>query len=47
MKKDEMGIGPTWIPLNFETDQDHFLDTKTISDFSHLIIIITYIAGGQ
>ena len=29
MENDEkIGLGPTSIPLNFESDPDHYLDTK-------------------
>ena len=28
-----MGLGPTEIPLNFESDLDHSLDTKNNPDF--------------
>ena len=34
-----MGLGPTLIPLNFEGDLDHHLDTKK-SGFCHLLYIM-------
>ena len=41
MKKgDGMGLGPTSIPSNFETDPNHYLDTKNIKDLDFPILII-------
>ena len=32
-----MGHGPNYIPLNFESDLEHRLETKELSGFSHLL----------
>ena len=42
-----MDLDPTKIPLNFETDVDHHLDTPKIqrSRFSHLLINILLDGG--
>ena len=37
-----MAHGPTYIPLNFESDLDHCLDKKKI--FLHLLIIVRALA---
>ena len=41
MKNEKMGLGPTLIPLSFESDLDHHLDTKNVKDifFSHFLIM--------
>ena len=31
-KKEKMGLGPTKVPLRFESDVDHRLDTKYNTD---------------
>ena len=38
-KIQKMGLSQTLIPLNFESDLDHCLDTKKIPEFSHFLII--------
>ena len=37
-----MCLSPTWIPLNFETDLDHYLDAKkkNIKDPDFLIYLL-------
>ena len=39
-KGQKMGLGPTKSPSNFESDLGHQLDTKKLSVFSHLLIIM-------
>ena len=38
-----MGLGPTYIPLNFESDLDYHLDTKNAksSDFPIYLLLYT------
>ena len=44
-KSQKMGLGPTYIPLIFESDLDHFIQ-KQLSRFSHLLNILC-VGGGM
>ena len=47
-KKSENGSWPTWIPLNFESDLDHFLETKIIQNIcTYLYLLILMFLGGS
>ena len=40
MNTARMSPVPTWIPLNFETDLDHHLNTKKVRDLNFPIYLL-------
>ena len=41
-----MDVGPTLIPLNFEIDLDHYLDTKKYHPNFPIHLLFTCLGGG-